>query len=377
MMHNGGWAIPGHRDATWGGNIQALRFLAALWVAAFHLNLMFGTGLNVPWLTGIAQAGYAGVDLFFVISGYIMAKTTEHLPPTPRAATVFLARRFLRIYSGWWPFFLMYLLYGIRVGEVGPEKQLLSSFLLLPTLLPYHLLPIAWTLSFELLFYICTAFLLVWNRRRARPLLFAWATVVVALNAVWLATGFYDPDNVSEVGVTQWFFFYPLALEFVGGFLLHSYLSRRASAPCWPWLAAAALFCVAIAAYQRVGHFHMAGLAGFFHVSERTFLWGGFAICLVAAAVRLEDAGVRPLAWAERLGDASYSIYLGHMLLIQLFLRAVPAAAAATAPKTSMYVLILAGVVLLLWMYHLWVERPIYMFAVKMLPPPASRLPPE
>jgi peptidoglycan/LPS O-acetylase OafA/YrhL len=311
----------------------ALRFLAALWVAAYHLNQMFGTGLNVPWLTGLAQVGYAGVDLFFVISGYIMAKTTEHLPPTPRAAT---------------------------------------SFLLLPTLLPYHLLPIAWTLSFELLFYVCTALLVVWNRRRAGRFLFAWASVVVALNAVWLATGFYHPDNVSEVGITQWFFFYSLALEFIGGFLLHSYLSRGASAPWWPWLAAAALFCVAIAVYQRVGHFHMAGLAGLFHVSERTFLWGGFAVCLVAAAVRLEGAGVRPLAWTERLGDASYSIYLGHILLIQLFLRAVPASALATAPKEWMYVLVLAGVVLVLWIYHLWVERPIYMFAVKMLPSPAS-----
>lgn len=373
MMQASGSPKRQNRDPMWAGNIQTLRFLAALWVAAYHLNLMFGTGLNASWLKAILESGYAGVDLFFVISGYIMAKTTQDVPSTAKGAAVFLARRFLRIYSGWWPFFVIYLLYAISTGGVGPETRLLSSFLLWPTLLPYHLVPIAWTLSFELLFYVCTAVMLVWNRHAAGKLLLAWAGLVVALNAVWLATGLYHLDNLSEVGIVQWFFFYPLSLEFIAGFVLYGYLQRRASAPWWPWLAAATMFCVAIAVYQRVGTFQMSGLAGFFHVSERTFLWGGFAVCLLAAAVLLENRGVTPLAWAQRLGDASYSIYLGHILLIQLFVRTL----SPGAPRAWVYVLVLTGIVLLLWLYHWWVERPLYRFAIRMLIPRPSRLQPE
>ena len=198
---------------------------------------------------------------------------------------------------------------------------MLASFLLWPTLLPHHLLPIAWTLSFELFFYAGTAAVLAWNRSKAAVPMLAWVLIVGALNCVWLWQGRYHPDNVGEVTISQWFFFYPLTLEFVAGFLLHDYLKRHESGAWLPWLAGAASFCVLIAVYQRIGTFHPSGLAGLFHAPERAVLWGGFSICAVGAAVRLESTGRTPAAWLAPLGDASYSIYLGHILLIQVFLR--------------------------------------------------------
>ena len=119
------------------------------------------------WIAAVAESGYAGVDIFFVISGYIMALTTAGSSPGMRSGALFLMQRFARIYSGWWPFFLIYLVYAAATGGIGPEKRLLSSFFLWPTLLPHHLLPIAWTLSFELLFYAFTAAVLVLSRRKA------------------------------------------------------------------------------------------------------------------------------------------------------------------------------------------------------------------
>jgi peptidoglycan/LPS O-acetylase OafA/YrhL len=355
---------PRHQAAGVIKNVQGLRFLAAAWVALFHLNLLSGLGMEVRWLSAFAGLGYAGVDVFFVISGYIMALTTAGTTPGAGSASRFAMQRFARIYCGWWPFFLIYLAYYTATGGMRAEMRLIQSFFLWPTLLPHHLLPIAWTLSFELFFYSCTAAILTWNRRKAWVPMAAWVVLVLVLNAAWLAQGRYHPDRAAEVTVAQWFVFFPLTLEFVAGFVLHEYLHRRESGSWIPWVAGAALFGLAIGVYLRFGTFHPSGLAGLFHAPERAILWGGFSVCVVAAAVRLESGGRTPLARLAPLGDASYSIYLGHILLIQLFLRLQPGIESAALPKTFVFVAVFAVLVALLWLYYLWVERPLYL-AVK------------
>jgi peptidoglycan/LPS O-acetylase OafA/YrhL len=355
---------PGHQAGGVIKNVQGLRFLAAAWVALFHLNLLSGLGMEVRWLSAFAGLGYAGVDVFFVISGYIMALTTAGTTPGAGSAARFATQRFARIYCGWWPFFLIYLAYYTATGGIRAEMRLLPSFFLWPTLLPHHLLPIAWTLSFELFFYAGTAAVLTWNRRKAWLPMAAWEVLVVVLNAAWLVQGRYHPDQAADVTFAQWFVFFPLTLEFVAGFVLHDYLRRHGPGSWIPWAAGAALFGLAIAAYLRVGTFHPSGLAGLFHAPERAVLWGGFSACVVATAVRLEDRGRTPLAWLAPLGDASYSIYLGHILLIQLFLRFLPGLGATALPKTLVFVAVFVVLVALLWLYYLWVERPFYV-AVK------------
>ena len=346
-------------------NVQGLRFVAAFWVAIYHLNLLFGLGVEQPWVQALVRSGYAGVDIFFVISGYIMALTTAGARSGISNAGHFLSQRLARIYCGWWPFFLLYLVLAIAGGGPDPQVRVLQSLFLWPTLLPHHLLPIAWTLSFELFFYTCTAAVLLWSRRRAWLVMLAWAAVVLVLNAIWIAQGRYHPDRVADITIGLWFFFYPLTLEFIAGFLLHELMARQPSLRWVPWLATAALFAIAIALYQQLGVFHPSGLAGLYHAPERALLWGGFSVCLVAAAVRLEGAGKRPLAWARRLGDASYSIYLGHILLIQLFLRAHASLGLSTWPKPLLALLVLAAIVVLLQLYYLAIERPLYVTARK------------
>lgn len=353
---------PGSRGFSRGatvGNLQALRALAAMWVAAFHLSLLSGFLAGAPVAKELAALGYAGVDIFFVISGYIMALTTVDLSSSKASVGNFLFKRFARIYSGWWPFFFLYLAYYAVTRGVSPETRLLSSFFLWPTLLPHHLVPIAWTLSFELFFYGCTAAVLAWNRRRAWFAMVVWAAVVVFLNALWYAGGLFHPDNVAEVTLPHWFFFYPLTLEFIAGFLLHELLARRAAAHWAPWAAAGAVIAAAIAAYLRFGVFHPSGMAGLFHSPERALLWGGLSVCLVASVVRLEERGVRLAAWAEPFGDASYSIYLGHILLIQLLLPHV-ARLSASVPAGVLFAGGLVAVALVCWLHHRLIERPLY-----------------
>ena len=148
-------------------NIQTLRFFAALWVLLHHLQppvTPFKLGILPDAVTSL---GFAGVDLFFVISGLIMAETTRNLLPSWRTATRFLVQRFGRIYIGWWPFFALYLWGAWQSGRIRPDVNLWGSFWLWPQDMMYYLLPITWTLSFELYFYVAVACLIAFNRRRA------------------------------------------------------------------------------------------------------------------------------------------------------------------------------------------------------------------
>ena len=57
-------------------------------------------------------------------------------------------------------------------------------------------------------------------------------------------------------------------------------------------------------------------MAGFSHAPERTILVGGFSVCIVLIASTLENLGISPLKSMQKLGNTSYSLYLGHGLLL-------------------------------------------------------------
>ena len=133
-----------------------LRFAAALAVVVYHAGKhVAATGADPGWLFRAGEAvGFAGVDVFFVISGFIMFHTTRESAGAAAAAE-FLKRRVARIYSGYWPFFLFAALVFSRARpEHFAESNLLTSFLLWPMPLNQVLLDVSWTLSYEMYFYL-------------------------------------------------------------------------------------------------------------------------------------------------------------------------------------------------------------------------------
>jgi len=86
-------------------NIQALRGIAAVLVVFYHIALFLREGAwpgVSGYPTGIWDQGWVGVDLFFVISGFIMVWTTRDIQRGVGTAANFLWRRALRIYPLWW-----------------------------------------------------------------------------------------------------------------------------------------------------------------------------------------------------------------------------------------------------------------------------------
>lgn len=147
-------------------SIQVARGIAALAVVAYHASLTqvkYFSGVDV--LPTFFSFGQFGVDLFFVISGFVMVLTTSAKHCALRESGKFLWNRFFRIYPTYWVYYLalvpvFLLLPGFVNSSEGGKVDLLTSFFLLPSsTLP--LLLVAWTLTLEVWFYLVFAIILM------------------------------------------------------------------------------------------------------------------------------------------------------------------------------------------------------------------------
>jgi peptidoglycan/LPS O-acetylase OafA/YrhL len=318
-------------------NIQALRGIAAVGVAAYHFRQHYefvgGTWLFDPFLYG-----WIGVDLFFVISGYVIWHTTRGCGGKDFAAH-FLIRRFARIFLGYWPWFLAtVLLLLILAPGALLRHDLLRSALLLPQPHKTNLLAVSWTLSFELLFYFGFSVLLLLPRRTTVPALLGIGALVV---------------GASTLGVTKTFLLSPLILEFLAGALLAAAVDRFGAPAPWAGILIAIAFCIAgegVSPGDRV---------------LRVLTFGVASVGTVYAAVGYEQKGRRFSGLPIALGDASYSLYLCHIPVLMIVRWTVRDDLSA-APELAYGALLTATVVFSLWWYRT-VEDPLYKSALAML----------
>ncbi len=288
--------------------LQALRGVAASLVVLHHFvgaDAVYGQ--RNSWLnhSGIGQLCACGVDLFFVISGFIMMYTTENLGGLESARS-FLVRRSKRIYPLYWIGTTLVLLLwksGVlfRHAEYRPI-YVLGSYLLWPVANGSSFHPVldqGWTLSFEMLFYVLFACAIATVPAARR------VSVVGALLLLCMAVSFVLPAGTS----LQYLLGSRLLLEFLLGMLvavtfgvLHSRLERSLSLRLLVRRVLPGLCLLSLLASTHWGT----------PDSLRSLVWGVPSFGLVLAAVCSADWPFeRGLGY---VGDASYSIYLGHFL---------------------------------------------------------------
>ena len=283
-------------------NIQALRALAAFMVVCVHLEALAIMAGGSPHAM---DAGNAGVDLFFVISGFIMVFTTGRKPQGPAG---FFAARLRRIAPLYWSVTLAVFLVarfapGLVQNTPSDLGRLASSLLFLPQARPDGTLRpvvfVGWTLNFEMAFYVLFALGLLAPRR--------WLGVVGTVLALAAAVAWGQVAKPSDPILG--FYTTPMVLEFGLGMLL-GLVWPKLRAPSW-------------AVWPLIG----AGLAAFALILAAPALWPGSdrflafglpAAVIVAACLMLERQGraVR-WRWVKALGAASYAIYLSHFFVTQ------------------------------------------------------------
>lgn len=194
-------------------SVQYLRAVAVLLVLGYHLTFIESRfGAEGPWL-GFFGFGFRGVDLFFLISGFVMAYTT-----LPRVETFawrdFLYRRFIRIYPVYWFYFaLVAAAYAVKPGIINssydaPVDLLRSFFLLPPAEGRMPLLAISWTLTFEVYFYLVFCVLVGLLREHALKGVVFWAFLVASGMAMgWqhMIVSYHNLEFIAGVGLGAWY----------------------------------------------------------------------------------------------------------------------------------------------------------------------------
>ncbi len=299
-------------------NLQALRGMAAYMVLLAHLEDVerkYGQGrLLGEW----ADLGIWGVDLFFVMSGFVMVMITENSVGSARDAGRFLWSRISRIYPLWW----LCLSALVPIWLVKPEYvyggyqndiNFIKDYLLIPKT-ESPLLQTGWTLVHEMYFYIVFAFLLLVpmsGRSRLKAIGF-WGLIALSVGLV------LNPAK-NEAPVLA-LLTHPMTLEFVVGagcaFLWRA--SRGAFGLTALIAGALALLpCLYIYKYGLVYSVTGGTVSGDW-IRVILFLPSAALITYGAAAVELRR-GWRASGLPVWLGDWSYSLYLTHMLAVNAF----------------------------------------------------------
>ncbi len=188
-------------------NIQALRGLAVLLVIAVHLagyEEKFGHGYTIlpKWFA----IGGSGVDIFFVISGFVMVTITRGRFQQTGSIRRFIYHRLMRIYPAYWFYSLIMLAFFLmqqRQGDNSRMVDITASFLLLPQN-QWPLLVVGWTLIHEIYFYLVFSLLLAFHERWLLPLMILWGGATITGSLL-----LFPNENPTIQLITN-----PLTLEF-------------------------------------------------------------------------------------------------------------------------------------------------------------------
>lgn len=290
-------------------HIQSLRGLAALMVMLSHLYTIDQKYNAYPLLPEGLLFGMAGVDIFFVISGFIMVYITRQWTmPSIKRIPEFLFARFTRIYPLYWLVSAALLIvYLIRPDLVfsgsAAEPNLVKSFLLLPdNTLP--LLEVGWTLIHEIGFYIIFAGLLILRKSLRLLGLLIWASIII----ISVSTGLNDSSAFTRYLLS------PLTLEFIAGGLV-SWFFIKAPARIFPWISTLALLSVfaAIITCYIIGDHNVI----FRHWPRTLTFIVPASLIVFLLALRDKNGNSCPKAFVK-LGDWSYALYLTHILTLSL-----------------------------------------------------------
>jgi exopolysaccharide production protein ExoZ len=337
-------------------SMEGLRGLAVLLVYFVHTNALFGTYIRrVPLLRGTSEflgtIGNSGVDLFFVLSGFLIyAALLRHRV----GIGSFLRRRVQRIYPTFLAVFALYLLLSWLFpansklsgrGLGNALLYLLENFFLLPGIFRIQpMITVAWSLSYEFFFYLAAALLIAGTR----PWMWKARSRIVLILSIWagqLLYSFSVPSSHVRLSM------------FLVGMLLYEALGSKAFRGCLrPWgvpsaivlTAAAAVFVYFLASGSRLLGFLPGRDSGrdllpgiFVYQGPYTVLALGLSMFVDAAYVlgaagRLQKVFVwTPLRY---LGNMSYSFYLIHGVTLQGIGLVADAAVRRGAPSTSVFI---------------------------------------
>ena len=280
-----------------------MRGVASLMVFCIHV-LVTAPNMGVDNLSWYYYPlGCAGVDIFFVISGFIITIVAPKSASQASPAIHFAVRRIIRVYPVYWVVFFIAVVMSnfifLSPPAVEPRPLWMKAFLL--TLFNDKILA-AWTLVFEVYFYFVVTILLIIFRKYIYISIVVWG--ILSLIAILYASWFL-PLWLWTIPVC------PLIIEFLFGILVATALKKG----YLPFGVTAVLVGMVglLMGGEAIRHYNMQILPPWWRVA----CFGTPAAFLIYGLVAVE----RRRGWAmhplwQKLGDASYSLYIWHQLIL-------------------------------------------------------------
>jgi len=302
--------------------IQDLRAIACLGIVVAHARVWQQFNFDGKAVIGIwSNVAQVGPDIFFTISGFIMMNSAWRPLDGWRGFGQFFKRRFLRIYPTYWtvaiPVLMLWCWNPLWWNPYFVKEPhhlwdvISSSLFLLPQNHP-PLLVVAWTIIYEVYFYLMVSFIFLFKTRGRLVAIGLWALVIVAVN---LVPHMHQKPLARVISS-------PLCLEFITGIFLAAAFtlelpklrSRVAIAGC---VLAAFLIIWAALSYTEMSYF-------FDHHRWRVFCFGPPVTLIVVMSLWMEKQGRwTVLGKLSAIGDRSYSLYLLHVPIYQSVFKAV------------------------------------------------------
>ncbi|WP_321961149.1 acyltransferase [Paraburkholderia sp. J7] len=338
-------------------SLTAGRGIAALLVAIHHACLDWG-GI----LTPVGNVGWLGVAYFYVLSGFVLAWSWS----PERATTEFYVHRIARIY----PLHIItlavslmafWLLGSPLAGYVGTPWGTAAQLFLIHDWLPGH--PnvrqawngVSWSLSAEFAFYLCAPPLLKWSAKaKSATLLNVGAALYLLISAFGIACAAFNWERIYD-----FMQYNPVARlpEFIYGIIAARLVQRGMEIHAGLALKVAAFVPITL---YLIGNDHRSAVA-MVNLCVPAFL---LFICSGAANDIQRKTGLLTHSLLQLIGEASFSLYMTHALLLGLMAGAVHALHVQTHAVVLIAVFLVASVILSIICYKL-IELPLRKLILK------------
>lgn len=363
-------------------SIQYLRGVAAVLVLLTHMSFLLN-GMYAQQNLGDLLFGqfYFGVDLFFVISGFVICLSTEKQEDF--RCTKYIIRRFFRLYPLLVASTLAYAIVAVSLkindhGELNSYniiKSLLplhADYLSAPPFFGYNLLPPAWTLSYEVAFYGLFLSALVLSRKfRVMNAIIIVVSLMMAIQMVLSGSVSLNtyrmmvyPDNHLRPILAL--LSSPMLIEFVYGMLAYC-LYRHVRLPATEFVQVflIVIFSASVILLCSGALLPTGSVEPSFKIMHGPLHWGVIAFVLISSAAMYEKTfGLFVSRTLNRLGDISYSIYLTQWIWFKVLFNLH-----IFQKMNGLSKFVLTGLVILFASYltHILIERSFVRFSRKLI----------
>ena len=332
--------------------IQVLRGIASLLVVFLHSTRASMETLHTDFLGNFFLFGGAGVDIFFVLSGFIITYTNIKYVGKGDYFPTFSRRRIVRIYPTYWIIISLFLLLQVILPAFYRShfnfdiKNILTTYLLLPD----HVMVngVSWTLSYEIFFYVLFSLsFFIPGKKWGFYIAMAYVAVIILLSA----SGNNFENSNSWLNLIT----YPMNVEFFMGVTAAVLIPRLGKNIGVPFICIGSVLFLVSAIISDLGYVLVP------NTFNRVILFGVPSFLIITGVVKYElNKKIKVPGILLSLGEASYSLYLLHLPLIVAAVKII--SKANITGNISIHFLLLLIICIICYgsiLFYKFVEKPI------------------